>query len=237
MAESGNAAGDEDADATGEAAVRVEEARARGLVLGAALGDAAGVLRGRWPERGTLRVGVATQLGAFTIEGFIRAMVRWNHRGICHPPSVVRFAYWRWGVLQGIVPGPASGRLDGWLYEVPELGERRGSAPATVAMLLAGASDGPATPSRGAHALTRSLGLAVARALGRGDGYAQVVRGIAELTHGAPDAQEAALRGTELLAHCLTGADPLPHLPAALADLPVPPEALGLLLAYPGERP
>ncbi|MFE1318141.1 ADP-ribosylglycohydrolase family protein [Kitasatospora phosalacinea] len=214
---------------------RVTEARARGLVLGAALGDAAGVVGGVWPERGVLRVGVATQLGAFTVEGFVRASVRWSHKGICHVPSVVRRAYWRWGVLQGVVP-PVEGGVDGWLAEVPVLRERRGSAPATVAVLKAKYGSA-ATRSRGAHALTRSLALGVPRALGGGDRFGPTIREIAALTHGAPDAQEAAFRATDLLAHCLTGEDPLPHLPAALDALPLPPGAADLLLAAPGGGP
>ncbi|MFD7730570.1 ADP-ribosylglycohydrolase family protein [Kitasatospora phosalacinea] len=210
------------------------EARARGLVLGAALGDAAGVVRGKWPVDGPLRVGVATQLGAFTVEGFVRASVRWSHKGICHPPSVVRRAYWRWGVLQGVVPGAEE--LDGWLAEVPVLRERRGSAPATVAALTA-KHGSPAPQSRGAHALTRALALGVPRALGSGDRFGATIREVAALTHGAPDAQEAAFRAADLLAHCLSGEDPLPHLPAALDALPLPPGAAEVLSAAPGGGP
>ncbi|MGW4809971.1 ADP-ribosylglycohydrolase family protein [Kitasatospora sp. NPDC004272] len=217
----------------GEQVEQVTEARARGLVLGAALGDAAGVVRGVWPERGPLRVGVATQLGAFTVEGLIRASVRWSHKGICHPPSVVRSAYWRWGVLQGVVPAQGV-ELDGWLAEVPALRERRGSAPATVAVLKAKYGS-PAPQSRGAHALTRGLALGVALALGVRDRVEQIVRETAALTHGGPDAQEAAFRAAELLALCVAGEDPLPHLPAALAALPLPPGAADLLLGPAGE--
>ncbi|MFB7946944.1 ADP-ribosylglycohydrolase family protein [Kitasatospora phosalacinea] len=214
---------------------QVAEARARGLVLGAALGDAAGVAGGAWPEHGVVRVGVATQLGAFTVEGFVRASVRWSHKGICHVPSVVRRAYWRWGVLQGVVPAQGV-ELDGWLAEVPLLRERRGSAPTTVAVLKAKYGS-PAPRSRGAHALTRALALGVPRALGGGDRFGATIREIAALTHGAPDAQEAAFRAADLLAHCLTGEDPLPHLPAALDALPLLPGAADVLLAPPGSGP
>ncbi|MFJ5880036.1 ADP-ribosylglycohydrolase family protein [Kitasatospora cineracea] len=212
-----------------EQAEQVTEARVRGLVLGAALGDAAGVAEGRWPGSGGLRVGVATQLAAFTIEGFVRASVRMKHRGICHPPSVVANAYHRWGVLQGIVPQTAGGRPNGWLAEVAALRERRGSAPATVAALRARVYGAPVGGSRGAHAVTRGLALAVPRAISRGDeAFAGTIREIAGLTHGAPDAQEAAFRAADLLARCLRGEDTLAGLSPVLRALPLP-GALGAL--------
>ncbi|MFJ5230935.1 ADP-ribosylglycohydrolase family protein [Kitasatospora sp. NPDC088391] len=189
--------------------VRVDEARVRGLVLGAALGDAAGVVRGNWPAGGPLRTGVATQLAAFTVEGTIRGSVRRNHRGICHEPSLIRSAYARWAVLQGVRP---ESPLDGWLAQVPALRERRGYAPATVDAFTdpePGRPAAPARPSRGAHALTRGLPLGLFWLLrGQGEWAEQVIRETAALTHGAPDAQEAALAGAELVGHCLVTPDP-----------------------------
>ncbi|MFJ1754834.1 ADP-ribosylglycohydrolase family protein [Kitasatospora sp. NPDC088134] len=190
--------------------VEVDQARVRGLLLGAALGDAAGVVRGRWPAAGPLRIGVATQLTAFTVEGTIRGSVRRNHRGICHEPSVIGSAYGRWAVLQGVRPAT---RTDGWLAQVPALRERRGSAPATVDALT-GPEPRPGVPaavrpSRGAHALTRGLPLGLLWLLrGQGEWAEKVVRDTAALTHGAPDAQEAALAAAELVGHCLVTPDP-----------------------------
>ena len=60
---------------------------ARGQMLGLALGESIG-LRGNHASSPTITAGVATQLAAFTLEGFIRTAVRFSHRGICHPPSV-----------------------------------------------------------------------------------------------------------------------------------------------------
>ncbi|MFB7618356.1 ADP-ribosylglycohydrolase family protein [Kitasatospora sp. NPDC056181] len=197
----------------------VSEARVRGLVLGSALGDAAGVVRGRWPAEGPLRIGVSTQLAAFTIEGAIRASMRMNHKGICHAPTVVWHAYCRWAFLQGIEPGRISERWtgggggrwpDGWLAQVPALGERRGSAPATVAALTAltpGTLTKPVSDSRGAHALTRSLPLGLLGLLS-GPACVAAIRETAALTHGAPDAQDAVLGATGLVSHCLTEDDP-----------------------------
>jgi ADP-ribosylglycohydrolase len=167
-----------------------------------------------------LRIGVSTQLAAFTIEGAIRASMRMNHKGICHAPSVVWHAYCRWAFLQGIEPeriserwtGGADGRWpDGWLAQVPALGERRGSAPATVAALTGltqGTLTQPVSDSRGAHALTRSLALGLLWHLSWPDACAAAIRETAALTHGAPDAQDAAVGAAGLVSRCLSEDDP-----------------------------
>ncbi|MDN5385071.1 ADP-ribosylglycohydrolase family protein [Streptomyces sp. LB8] len=190
--------------------------RVRGLLLGLAVGDTLGAARGKLPAEGSLRAGVSTQLACFTVEGTIRAYVRGDHRGLCHPPSVVWHAYCRWAALQGIEVERMRRRWitagderwpDGWLAQVPMLAQRRGSAPATVAALSKieqGTTEKPTTTSRGCHALTRTLPVAVAVA-GRDPGYwVRQVREIAALTHGDPAAQSAAAHATVLLSHCLT---------------------------------
>jgi ADP-ribosylglycohydrolase len=95
---------------------------------------------------------------------------------------------------------------NGWLAQVPVLAERRGSAPATVAALSKTKHGNMALPtaSRGCHALTRTLPVAV---VGVAHGSAQSVelaREIAALTHGDPAAQSAAAHATVLISHCLT---------------------------------
>jgi hypothetical protein len=98
----------------------------------------------------------------------IRASVRYNHKGICHPPSVVWHAYSRWAAGQsvtGIRRWQADGWPDGWLADVPALRIVRGSAPATVAALRGqamGTLDKPVGTSLGAHALIRSLPIGLA---------------------------------------------------------------------------
>ncbi|WP_112466841.1 ADP-ribosylglycohydrolase family protein [Streptomyces triticisoli] len=212
--------------------------RVRGLLLGLAVGDTLGAARGKLPAEGTLRAGVSTQLACFTAEGTIRALVRGDHKGICHPPSVIWHAYGRWSALQGIEVERMRRRWvtagderwpDGWLAQVPVLAQRRGSAPATVAALSKieqGTAEKPTTTSRGCHALTRTLPVAVVFA-GRGPEYgASQAREIAALTHGDPAAQSAAAHATVLLAHCLTSTPKAqealfagqPHVHQALRD-------------------
>ncbi|WP_351232274.1 ADP-ribosylglycohydrolase family protein [Streptomyces sp. NPDC002133] len=181
------------------------------MMLGLAIGDTLGAARGKLPASGPLRAGVSTQLACFTAEGVIRAMVRGSHKGICHPPSVVLHAYCRWAVMQGIEGDRMRRRWatatggeawpDGWLADVPVLAERRGSAPATVAALsrIEDPYDRIATTSRGCHALTRTLPVALA-----GIGWARQAGEFAALTHGDSAAQSAAAQAAVLVHHCLT---------------------------------
>ncbi|WP_327725367.1 ADP-ribosylglycohydrolase family protein [Streptomyces europaeiscabiei] len=187
-----------------------QQSRVRGMMLGLALGDTVGGARGRLPAGGALRAGVSTQLACFTAEGIIRAQVRGNRKGICYAPGVVLHAYCRWAYLQGIEPEKMRRRWnahgvsvwpDGWLAGVPALAERRGSAPATVTALsrIEEGEERMATPSRGCHALTRSLPVAVA-----GAGGISQAGALAALTHGDPAAQAATVHATVLAHHCLT---------------------------------
>ncbi|MBD0695108.1 ADP-ribosylglycohydrolase family protein [Streptomyces sp. CBMA123] len=197
------------------------------------------------PAEGPLRIGVSTQLAAFTVEGAIRASVRMDHKGICHPPSVIWHAYCRWAFLQGIEPERISERWtrgrdgrwpNGWLARVPDLREHRGSAPATVAALTGltqGTPTKPVNGSRGAHALTRSLALGVLRLLSGPATCAKLVRETAALTHGAPGAQDAALGAAGLVAHCLAEDDPFRAWTASRPDDAHPIDALVRSLTMP----
>ncbi|MFI9804974.1 ADP-ribosylglycohydrolase family protein [Streptomyces sp. NPDC052301] len=197
------------------------ESRMRGMLLGLALGDTVGTTRGRLPTSGPLRAGVSTQLACFTTEGVIRAFVRGEHKGICHPPGVALHAYCRWAALQGIEVARMRRRWgshmserawpDGWLAKVPALAERRGSAPATVAALsrVGDPHESTATPSRGSHALTRTLPVAFAGLPG-----VRQAGEFAGLTHGDRAARSVAVLGTLLVHHCLTTPPP-EHVPGA----------------------
>ncbi|NGO06749.1 hypothetical protein G5C60_03485 [Streptomyces sp. HC44] len=184
------------------------------MMLGLALGDTLGGARGRLPAGGPLRAGVSTQLACFTAEGIIRAQVRGNHKGICYAPGVVLHAYCRWAVLQGIEVEKMRRRWkpfgddawpDGWLAGVPALAERRGSAPATVTALsrIDEGQERMATTSRGCHALTRGLPVAVTGIQGISQAGA-----VAALTHGDTAAQDATVHAAVLTHHCLTNSAP-----------------------------
>ncbi|MFI2642835.1 ADP-ribosylglycohydrolase family protein [Streptomyces sp. NPDC018610] len=203
--------------------------RVRGLLLGLAVGDTLGAARGALPAEGTLRAGVSTQLACFTVEGTIRALVRGDHKGISHPPGVLWHAYGRWAALQGLETERLRERWaghgdkawpDGWLAHVPVLAQRRGSAPATVAALSRiehGTVERPATTSRGCHALTRTLPVAVVFAGGEPEHAARALREVAALTHGDPAAQSATAHAAVLAGHCLTSGGPA-RVRHALAD-------------------
>ncbi|MEU5769563.1 ADP-ribosylglycohydrolase family protein [Streptomyces asoensis] len=185
------------------------QSRVRGMMLGLALGETLGGVRGNLSGTRPLRAGVSTQLACFTAEGIIRAQVRGNHKGICYAPGVVLHAYCRWAFLQGIEVErmlrrwrPYGGAWpDGWLASVPVLGERRGSAPATVTALsrIDAGEEAMATASRGHHALTRGLPIAVT-----GLGGISQAGAVAALTHGDPAAQAATVHAAVLAHHCLT---------------------------------
>lgn len=172
----------------------------RGGLLGLMLGDALGAA-GQLSQ-GILHATCAGQLACFTMEGLIRASVRFSHRGVSTPSGVVWHAYARWAALQGITgikPGGTNALPDGWLAQVSVLRERRGSAPATVAALQGhtiGTPDEPVSASIGAHALTR--GLPVGLLAGWMNEPVGVAREIAASTH-APAAADIAAVGTEIL--------------------------------------
>lgn len=190
--------------------------RIRGLLLGLALGDSLGGAHGHFPATGVIRAGVSTQLATFTTEGIIRAEMRAAHKGICHPPSVVWHAYCRWAVAQGIEIeamrrhwsiGAEQSWPDGWLAQVPLLGQRRGSAPATVAALKRlqpGTVENATSGSRGCHALTKTLPVAAVSYTGDHSFVADFAREVAALTHGHPDAHTATAVAVNVTAHCLT---------------------------------
>lgn len=205
---------------------KLDEDRARGLMLGLLLGDAHAEQSIDGPLHGTC----LAQLACFTLEGTIRASQRFAHKGICHPPSVVWHAWCRWAHLQGISATFeetwASGTTswpDGWLVQVRPLSERRGSAPATVAALLR-SSNVPETQnatSAGHHALTRTLPIALfASTVGDLDAFAGE---LAALTHG-PDTVGPTIAGTRLAAQLIHGEPQTPeaiefasHAPAGTA--------------------
>lgn len=128
-----------------------------GVLLGGAVGDAMGapiecmrrseIVAAFGPkgvtrfEPGYGRRGAITddtQMTLFTLEGLIRASVRYSSRGICHPPSVVEHAYRRWLETQlGAFDdrAPTRVRRSGWLMEQHELWSRRAPGVTCISSL------------------------------------------------------------------------------------------------------
>ena len=101
-----------------------------------------------------------TQMTLFTAEGLLRADVRWHHKGICHPPSVLHHAYIRWLHTQGERSrSPLSeDKMDGWLIGVAGLHARRAPGNTCVAALRGatmGTIDRPLNDSKGCGGVMR----------------------------------------------------------------------------------
>jgi len=117
----------------------------RGCLIGGAIGDALGwpveflqfheIVKRYGPEgiqvlkytsSEKAEITDDTQMTLFTAEGILRADTRGNAKGICHPPSVVFFAYQRWMLTQGYSGVKEYEWIyDGWLLGLPELHARR----------------------------------------------------------------------------------------------------------------
>lgn len=197
--------------------------RVRGALLGAAIGDALGTAAGPG------RVGAATQLTLFTLDGLIRAHVR-RDTGAWHPPTDVHRAYLRWAATQRDW-GPDERRPDnGWLGRQEWLYSRRDPDRASLTGFaddVLGTLDQPKNPTaRDAAAATRSapFGLLVGwePAL-----VFQLSVECAAQSHGHPSAYLSA-GAFAALVHGLTRGDS----PESAAH-----RALGLLAARPGHEP
>ena len=183
--------------------------RARGCLLGGAVGDALGTpvknlsLKGIHEKHGPLGVqgllpafgktgaiSAITQMTLFTAEGILRAYVRQCMHGICHSPSVVAYAYQRWLLTQGERPATTHDIDNGWLVKRSALHQRRGpSATCLAALLREKVSDSLTAPNRskGAAALTRIAPVAFATDRHNIDGAASVFQlavEVAQITHG-----------------------------------------------------
>lgn len=113
----------------------------RGCLIGGAIGDALG-----WPvefikyhdiirryghegihdlqlsSNGKAEITDDTQMTLFTAEGILRAETRCIQKGICHPTSVVFFAYQRWLLTQGYSRiSDFEWIYDGWLLGVKDM--------------------------------------------------------------------------------------------------------------------
>jgi ADP-ribosylglycohydrolase len=155
-------------------------ARVRGCLLGGAIGDALGapvefmsleeIRRAFGPDGvGDLapaygRVGAITddtQMTLFAAEGMIRALIRYNARGICHPPGVIHHALLRWLHTQGerspAMPREGEKWPDGWLVQQRELFSRRAPGMTCLGSLKASErfGDDASNDSKGCGAIMR----------------------------------------------------------------------------------
>lgn len=238
--------------------------RVRGCVLGGAIGDALGApiefsslagireeygpagITGLVPD-GQGRVGLITddtQMTLFTLEGLLRADVRFAQRGVCHVPSVLRSAYLRWLDTQQYAAPPAREperffrtgglREQRWLYA------RRAPGNACLSGLhaqLGGQADGgtggevrlgepgPVNPgSKGCGTVMRSAPFGLA-----GGAPRQVFETAAEcarITHGHPTGYLAAGAFAVLIHFLVRGAT----IRAAVTD------AMEILADYPAHE-
>lgn len=158
--------------------------RARGCLIGGAIGDALGApvefdsieaIRARSGEAGVTDYLPAygldggaitddTQMALFTAEGLIRARNRMHDRGICNVPAVVQRAYVRWLATQGLDSHYDDGDFNerpptGWLVAHEVLHARRAPGNTCVSALVSGEERSAETPindSKGCGAVMRA---------------------------------------------------------------------------------
>ncbi len=195
-------------------------ARMRGCLLGGAVGDALGApvefmstaqifaafgapgIQDFVPAYG--RVGAITddtQMTLFTAEGLIRAQVRYEGRGICHPPSVIHHALVRWLYTQGERGPVLREPPDGWLISRKELFALRAPGMTCLSALRAAKHFGEnaENDSKGCGAIMRiaPIGLFVVADEERGGGEHRPPRAYemacesARTTHGHPSSTAA----------------------------------------------
>ena len=175
-------------------------------MLGGAVGDALGApvefmnsaeIRQRFGPKGIRdfapaygRIGAITddtQMTLFTAEGLLRAAVRQAAKGICHPPSVVHYAYLRWLKTQEGAPAKPAAHLetDGWLIGVPALWSSRAPGDTCLSALRHAKRVGApaANNSKGCGGVMRvaPVGLVM-----KGESAFDIGRATAALTHGHP---------------------------------------------------
>jgi ADP-ribosyl-[dinitrogen reductase] hydrolase len=210
--------------------------RARGCLIGGAVGDALGAAvefmsRAQIIERfgpGGIRDFVPaygrrgaitddTQMTLFTAEGIMRAYLRWSAKGICHPPSVIGYAYQRWLHTQGIWHSSHEYCLDGWLITNKELFAQRAPGRTCMEALRSTESNGTAATnnSKGCGGVMRVAPIGMYSKSGDEtyDGVLYETYGLAveaaALTHGHPTGQVAA-GAFAVIVRCLMNKSTLP---------------------------
>lgn len=142
------------------------------------------------------QVADGTQLTLFTVEGYIRARLRWEDRGLCDPRAVVWRAYLRWAYTQGLPYTPDTwfdSTTDSWLLTRRELWHTAELSPRCRRTISQAehlpTMDHPPNRSDGSGAIMRvaAAGLATSDP----DHAVELAVWLAVLTHGHPRAHAA----------------------------------------------
>ena len=199
----------------------ISEHRIFSCLLGGAIGDALGAEIEFWslprirehfpdglqnlpPHAGMIgSITDDTQMTLFTAEGLIRAAIRQEMRGICHPAGVIHHALLRWLATQGVAPGMDVG--DVGLIRDWRLHARRAPGNTCLSALSAARQFGDAARnnSKGCGTIMRVAPIAfVARGRVR-----DLAMATSALTHGHATGQEAASAWALILADLAQGLD------------------------------
>lgn len=199
----------------------------RGCLIGGAIGDALGwpvefksqaeiaYLYGpegiqdlQIPSSGKAEITDDTQMTLFTAEGILRAKTRGIQKGICHPPSVLFFAYQRWLLTQGY---PRINEYEwiynGWLLRINELYAKRAPGNSCLSALLSrkqGTIEEPINNSKGCGGVMR---VAPAGLFYKKDSSFLMAAEFAALTHGHPSGYLSAGALAYIIASIIEGQD------------------------------
>ena len=144
-----------------------------------------------------------TQMTLFTAEGLIRAVVRWEAKGICHGPSVVHHALMRWLATQGETGRIADIDRIGLISD-PRLNRRRAPGNTCLSALRQSRrfGDMARNDSKGCGTIMRVAPIG----LFRPDQIDSLSDECSHLTHGHQTGRDAARAFAHVLALVLGGA-------------------------------
>lgn len=205
--------------------------RIHGCLIGGAVGDSLGApvefdsmdrIRRRFGPSGITEPAAAyghrgaitddTQMTLFTAEGLIRAFVRIETKGLCHPATVVDHAYARWLATQGEqCQRWEASKDDGWLIGVSGLHDRRAPGNTCLSAMRAkrmGTVDEPLNDSKGCGGVMRVAPAGLVARRYDADKIFELGCDIAALTHGHPSGYLAAGALAEIISRICDG-DPL----------------------------
>jgi len=190
----------------------------QGCLLGGAIGDSLGAsiefdsletIRQKYGNPGLVdydycygglgKITDDTQMALFTMEGMLRARLRWLQRGLVHIPTVLYHSHLRWLQTQEKVHSDMKSdfKLSGWLIEQEILHSRRAPGNSCLSSLRCGkmgSTESPINNSKGCGGVMRiaPVGLIL-------DNPFETACEIAALTHGHPTGYLSAAFLAELI--------------------------------------